>query len=74
MKFANIIKKLALKFLFDALDKNKDKVIASINKKLNLPLMDEQDEGELFEAIYELLETILVDAIVEKTGSKNAKR
>ena len=74
MKFANIIKKLALKFLFDALDKNKDKVISSINKKLNLPLMDEQDERELFEAIYELLETILVDAIVEKTGSKNAKR
>ena len=74
MKFANIIKKLALKFLFDALDKNKDKVIASINKKLNLPLMDEQDERELFEAIYELLETILVDAIVEKTGSKTAKR
>ena len=55
MKFANIIKKLALKFLFDALDKNKDKVIASINKKLNLPLMDDQDESELFEAIYELL-------------------
>ena len=74
MKFANIIKKLALKFLFDALDKNKDKVISSINKKLNLPLMDEQDERELFEAIYELLETILVDAIVDKTGSKNAKR
>ena len=74
MKFANIIKKLALKFLFDALDKNKDKVIASINKKLNLPLMNEQDERELFEAIYELLETILVDAIVDITGSKNAKR
>ena len=74
MKFAIIIKKLALKFLFDALDKNKDKVIASINKKLNLPLMDEQDERELFEAIYELLETILVYAIVDKTGSKNAKR
>ena len=73
MKFAKIIKKLALKFLFDALDKNKDKVIASINKKLNFPFMSEKDEKELFEAIYELLETILVDTVVEKTESKNAK-
>ena len=54
MKFAKIIKKLALKFLFDALDKNKDKVIASINKKLNLPLMSEKDEAELFEAIFKI--------------------
>ena len=70
MKFAKIIKKLALKFLFDALDKNKDKVIASINKKLNLPWMSEKDEAELFEAIYELLESVLVDAIVEKSDAK----
>ena len=73
MKFTKILKKLALKFLFDALDKNKDKVITSINKKLNLPFMSEKDEKELFEAIYELLETILVDTVVEKTESKNAK-
>ena len=73
MKFTKILKKLALKFLFDALDKIKDKVITSINKKLNLPFMSEKDEKELFEAIYELLETILVDTVVEKTESKNAK-
>ena len=73
MKFTKILKKLALKFLFDALDKNKDKVITSINKKLNLPFMSEKDEKELFEAIYELLEPILVDTVVEKTESKNAK-
>ncbi len=73
MKFTKILKKLALKFLFDALDKNKDKVITSINKKLNLPFMSEKDEKELFEAIYELLETILVDTVVEKTEGKNAK-
>ena len=65
MKFANILKKLALKFLFDALDKNKDKVIKSINKKLNLPFMGEAEEAELYEAIYELLESVLVDAIVD---------
>lgn len=35
--------------------------------------MSEKDEKELFEAIYELLETILVDTVVEKTEGKNAK-
>ena len=70
MKFAKIIKKLALKFIFDALDRNKTVVIETLNKKLNLPFMDEKDEAELFEAVYELLETILVDAIVEKSSKK----
>ena len=70
MKFAKIIKKLALKFIFDALEKNKAVVITTLNKKLNLPFMNEKDEAELFEAVYELLETILVDVIVEKADAK----
>ena len=51
-KLAGVIQNLIIKFLLS----NKDKIIAGINKKIDLPWASEKDEKELIEGIWEVIE------------------
>ena len=46
-------------------DQTKDKVIIQLNKKINLPMISEDTEAELMEALYEALQEAIKDAIDE---------
>jgi len=46
-------------------DANKDKVIKQLNKKINLPMISEETEAELLDALYETLQEALMAAVDE---------
>ena len=60
--FQGILPKLAKKLILS----KKDVIIANMNKKMDLPLLDEDDERELLEGAWETLEESLDIAIEEK--------
>ncbi len=60
--FQGILPKLAKKLILS----KKDVIIANMNKKMDLPLLDEDDERELLEGAWEALEEALDIAIEEK--------
>ena len=47
-------------------DDTKEKVIIQLNKKMNLPMISEETEAELLDALYEALQEALKDAIDAK--------
>ena len=47
-------------------DSTKDKVIKSLNKKINLPMISEETEAELMDALYEAMQEAISDAIDAK--------
>ena len=58
------LKKMAIEMILN--DKTKDKVIIQLNKKMNLPMISEETEAELLDALYEALQEALKAAIDEK--------
>jgi len=56
-KFALLIQRMMLRML----KSRKDQIIAAINKKIDLPFADEQDEKELLEFIWEGIEAGMSD-------------
>ena len=58
------LKKMAIEMILN--DETKDKVIVQLNKKMNLPMISEETEAELLDALYEALQGALKDAIDEK--------
>lgn len=56
--FGKLLPKLAKKLVMS----KKDVILANMNKKLNLPLLDEQDELELLEGVWSCLEEALDEA------------
>ena len=63
-KLVAVIKKLAVEMILN--DEMKDKIIISLNKKINNPLISESTEKELMEGLYEAMEEALKDAIEDK--------
>jgi len=63
-KLVAVLKKLAMEMIFN--DETKAKIIASLNKKVNIPLISEDTEKELMEGLYEAMEEALKEAIEEK--------
>ena len=53
--FEGIIKKYAVKYL----KSKKEDFITKANKKINLPLLDEKDEKELLEGVWNLVEELI---------------
>ena len=49
------IKGYALTYAVDYLIHNKKEIIAKLNKKIDLPLLNEKKEAELMSAIYEVI-------------------
>ena len=58
------LKKMAIEMILN--DQTKDKVIIQLNKKINLPMISEDTEAELLDALYEALQEALKDAIDAK--------
>ena len=58
------LKKMAVEMILN--DKTKEKVIVQLNKKMNLPMISEETEAELLDALYEALQEALKAAIDEK--------
>ena len=56
-KLMLILKKMAVKMVLG----QKDKIIADLNKKLDVPFMSEKDEKEMLEGLW----TIIEDAVKE---------
>ena len=55
------LKKMAVEMILN--DETKGKVIEQLNKKMNLPMISEETEAELLEALYEALQEALKGAI-----------
>ena len=58
------LKKMAIEMILN--DETKDKVIIQLNKKMNLPMISEETEAELLEALYDALQEALKAAIDDK--------
>ena len=58
------LKKMAIEMILN--DETKEKVIIQLNKKMNLPMISEETEAELLDALYEALQEALKDAIDAK--------
>ena len=55
------LKKMAVEMILN--DETKGKVIEQLIKKMNLPMISEETEAELLEALYEALQEALKGAI-----------
>ena len=54
-KLSLFLQKFALDYVIKYLKNNKVDVIKSANAKVNLPILNEKQEAELMEAIYEVV-------------------
>ena len=63
-KLVAAIKKIAVEMILN--DDTKEKVIIQLNKKINLPMISEETEAELLDALYEAMQEALQDAITKK--------
>ena len=62
-KLAKALKKMAIEMVLN--DANKDKVVKHLNKKINLPMISEETEAELLDALYESIQEAIAEAIDE---------
>ena len=62
-KLIKALKKMAIEMVLN--DQTKEKVIIQLNKKINLPMISEDTEAELMDALYEALQEAIKDAIDE---------
>ena len=65
-KFLKAIKALGLKFALKQIRSKKDSILDGINKKLDLPLLNEKEEKELLEGIWGLIDDVLVEVEKDK--------
>ena len=54
-KLAQFLQKFALDYVVKYLKNNKQEVIRTANVKVNLPILNEKQEAELMDAIYEVV-------------------
>ena len=55
------IKSYALTYAKDYLKTNKDEIVVKLNKKVNLPVLNEKQEAKLLEAVYEVVLEVFDD-------------
>ena len=58
-KLGAFLQKFALDYVTKYLKNNKAEVIKTANAKVNLPILNEKQEAELMDAIYEVLIDII---------------
>ena len=54
-KLGDFLQKFALDYVVKYLKGNKPEVIKAVNKKVNLPILNEKQEAELMDAIYDVV-------------------
>ena len=61
-KLVEWIKGYALTYAKNYLKTNKNQIIVKLNKKINLPVLSEKQEGELLEAVYDVVLEVFDDS------------
>ena len=54
-KLLNFLQKFAMDYVIKYLKNNKEEVVKTANAKVNLPILSEQQEAELMDAIYDVV-------------------
>jgi precorrin-2 methylase len=62
-KLVKALKKMAVEMVLN--DTNKEKIVKHLNKKINLPMISEETEAELLDALYESIQEAIAEAIDE---------
>ena len=63
-KLVKVLKKLAVEMILN--DETKTKIVAKLNEKVNIPLISEATEKELFEGLYEAMQEAISEAVIEE--------
>ena len=58
-KLTNFLKNFAIDYVIKYLTDNKDEVVAKLNKEINVPILNEKQEKELLDAIYDTTLTVV---------------
>ena len=75
MKIGKIILKMGAKYLVGHLEKQKADVVKWLNKRINIPIIDEKLEAEFFENIFDLFISAIIHFGVDKAvEDKDAKK
>ena len=69
-KLVEWIKGYALTYAKSYLKTNKEQIITKLNKKVDLPVLSEKQEGKLFEALYDVVLEVFDDS---DSASKDTK-
>ena len=62
-KLIAVIKKIAVEMILN--EEMKDKIVAKLNSKINIPMISEDREAELIEGIYESMQEAISEAVAE---------
>lgn len=62
-KLIAVIKKIAVEMILNK--EMKDKIVAKLNSKINIPMVSEDREAELIEGIYESMQEAISEAVAE---------
>ena len=54
-------------------EENKDKIISQINKNVNIPMIGEDTEAKVFEALFEVIEEATLQ-VLKKNAQKEKKK
>ena len=69
-KLVEWIKGYALTYAKSYLKTNKEQIIAKLNKKVDLPVLSEKQEGKLFEALYDVVLEVFDDSDSDSKATK----
>ena len=58
-KLTDFLKNFAIDYVIKYLTDNKDEVVAKLNKEINVPILNEKQEKELLDAIYDTTVTVV---------------
>ena len=59
-----MIQKMIMEYLFNG--ENKEKIIDEQNKNINIPIINEETEEKILEAIYGVFENVMGDVLSKK--------
>ena len=59
-----MIQKMIMEYLFNG--ENKEKIIDELNKNINIPIINEETEEKILEAIYGVFENVMGDVLLKK--------
>ena len=59
-----MIQKMIMEYLFNG--ENKEKIIDELNKNINIPIINEETEEKILEAIYGVFENVMLDVLSKK--------
>ena len=69
-KLVEWIKGYALTYAKNYLQTNKNQIITKLNKKINLPVLSEKQEGDLLEAVYDVVLEVFDDSDSNSKATK----